>query len=1005
MRVRVLGPVEVRGPDGPVGTGGPKPRALLAALVVQARQVVSVERLIDLVWDESPPSSATALVHTYVSTVRRGFAAAGRAGALSTRAPGYLLDIADDDSDLGVFERHLALARRAERAGEHVAAAAAYEAGLALWRGPAFGGVDARFARVRAEGLAEERLAAEEGLARCGLALGRAGELVEPLRRLVSANPLREEARALLMRALVDGGRQVDALAVYREGRKHLLDELGIEPGGRLRDLHAAILGGEVAPLPAPAAPVVAPRNLPPDVGDFTGRAEHLEVLLRHGVERSGSPVVVISGAGGAGKSALAVHAAHRLREHFPDGQLWADLRGGDRDLDAFEVLGRFLGAFGVAGADLPTTVESRAELFRGAVAGRRVLVVLDNARGEGQVRPLLPGEPGCLVLVTSRGRLTGLVGATPVELGFFDTALSTELLGKIVGAERVAAQRAAAERIADLCGGVPLAIRAAGAKLLARPHWPLRSLADRLSDERRRLDELSVGDLAIRSSLALNYVELTARQRRAFHLLCVLDLPDFGWWAAAPLLDLPLAEAEDVVEQLVELRLLDVAGVDGIGRVRYRFHDLVQLFGAEHAAADEPAELVAAAVSRTLGTWLALVEAGVRKLPRVTLGLRPRLAGAVPVDPRLVEEVEENPTEWLRSETAAVVRAVERAHELGVDGVTALLITSLLSSPFAARNEFDGWQRTHEVALSAARGSGDRRAEAIVLTGLGQLHHEKDDFPAALEHFRLARDHAEAVGDDATLAVAVVGIGTVGRDLADFAGATADLETAVLLGERVGDPSVVAAAHYGLGGLSRDHGDLDAAADRFRRCASLYRDLDDRRGEALALRGLSLCHRALGDYARAADLSAEAADTLEAVGDELGATYARQSWAKARLRTPDAGGVADALDECLRVSTRRGDRFGVALATRTLGEYHLAWGERERARGLLVEALGRWEGLGLPLWQARTLRDLAAADPDRGTEHWRRATELFAGCRSRETAELAGRDPRTWLAEVRAHL
>jgi tetratricopeptide (TPR) repeat protein len=196
-------------------------------------------------------------------------------------------------------------------------------------------------------------------------------------------------------------------------------------------------------------------------------------------------------------------------------------------------------------------------------------------------------------------------------------------------------------------------------------------------------------------------------------------------------------------------------------------------------------------------------------------------------------------------------VRAVERARELGVDGMTTLLIASLLSSPFAARNEFDGWQRTHEVALSTARGTGDRRAEAIVLTGLGQLYYEKDDFPAALAFFRQASAYAEEVGDDATRAVAVVGIGTVRRDLAEFAEAAADLELAVALGEQVGDQSVVAAAHYGLGAISRDHGDLDAAADRFRLCAARYRDLADRRGEALAMRGLSLCHRALGDLRR----------------------------------------------------------------------------------------------------------------------------------------------------------
>jgi DNA-binding SARP family transcriptional activator/tetratricopeptide (TPR) repeat protein len=1014
VRVLVLGPVEVRGAG--TNLGGPKPKALLSALLLQARQVVSTERLIDLIWDDSPPQSATALVHTYVSALRRGFAAAGLDGALVTRAPGYLLNVTHDDSDLESFQRHLDLARRAERADDHETAARHYEAALGLWRGPAFGGVDAEFSRARADALAEERLSAEEGFARCRLALGRAGELTQPLRALVAAHPLREEARGLLMRALYETGRQADALAVYRDGRARLLDELGIEPGEGLRELHGAILGGALATaqrarvsVAAPPAeerpPAVVPRNLPPDIGDFTGREDALATVLRLATAdestRTSTPTVVVSGFGGAGKSALAVHAAYRLRDRYPDGQLFADLRGYDREIGAFEVLGRFLGALGVETADLPATVDDRVELFRRTVAGRRLVIVLDNARGEHQLRPLLPGDPHCLVLITSRSRLTGLESAEPVELDFFSTDTAVEMLSKIIGADRVASQRKEADRIANLCGGVPLAIRAAAAKLLARPHWPLKSLATRLSDERRRLDELAVGDLAIRSSLELNYTELSDLPRRAFHLLCVLDLPDFGWWVAAPLLDIPLDEAEETVEQLVDLRLLDVAGVDGIGRVRYRFHDLVQLFGAEHAKdAEDPAE-IATAVSRVLATWMALVEAGARRMPRVTLGLRPNPNAAVDIDDQLVEEVEDNPSAWFKSETAAVVRAVERAGELGIDTMTTLLITALLSSPFAARNEFDGWQRTHEAALAAARAAGNRHAEAMVLAGLGQLYYEKDDFDTALAHFAGAQAHAVAVSDDATRAVALVGLGTVRRDLAEFTAAQQDLETAAALGERIGDDAVVAAACYGLGVISRDHGDIDVAADWLHRAVDLYRKIGDVRGEALALRGVSLCHRARDEHAEAAELSVRATELLEAAGDELGATYARQSSAKALLRLGHTEGLAELLADCLDSVTRHGDRFGVALVTRTLGELHLAMGDRARARSALAAALADWETLGLPLWQARTLRDLAAADPANADAHWARAAALFAATGGREAAELAGHTPVTWYNHV----
>jgi DNA-binding SARP family transcriptional activator/tetratricopeptide (TPR) repeat protein len=1015
VRVLVLGPVVVRAGGAEVNLGGPKPKALLSALLLQARQVVSVDRLVDVIWEESPPQSATALVHTYVSTLRRGFAAAGLGGAVATRAPGYVLDIEPDDSDLESFERHLDTARRAERVEDHETAERHYDLAIGLWRGPAFGGVDAAFARVRADGLAEERLGAEEGLARSRLAQGRAAELTQPLRALVAAHPLREEARALLMRVLYETGRQADALAVYREGRERLLDELGIEPGERLRELHGAILNGAptraTGHLPtlaaAPPTPRAVPRNLPPDIGDFTGRDDVLATVLRFATAdastRTTTPTLVVSGFGGAGKSALAVHAAYRLREQYPDGQLFADLRGFDREVSAFDVLGRFLGALGVEVADLPPTVDDRVELFRRTVSGRRLVIVLDNARGEHQLRPLLPGDTHCLVIITSRSRLTGLEGAEPVELGFFSTDTAVEMLAKIIGADRVASQRAAAERIANLCGGVPLAIRAAGAKLLARPHWPLKSLAARLSDERRRLDELAVGDLAIRSSLRLNYTELTEQQQRAFHLLAVLDLPDFGWWVAAPLLDVALEEAEDTVEQLVDLRLLDVAGVDAIGRVRYRFHDLVRLFGAEQAAAVESDETIAAAVWRVLATWMTLVEAGSRQMPRTTLGMRPSSRVPVEVDERLVEEVEEDPTGWFSSETAAVVRAVECAGELGIDSMTTLLITALLSSSFAVRNEFDGWQRTHEVALDTARATGNRHAEAMVLAGLGQLHYEKDDFTTALDHFTHAEAHAVAVGDDATRAVSLVGLGTVRRDLAEFAAARRDLEAAAELGERLGDVNVVAAASYGLGVISRDHGGIDDAAERFHRCVELYRKADDSRGEALALRGLSLCHRARDEHAEAAELSGRAVEILVAAGDELGATYARQSWAKALLRLGRTEGMADLLTGCLDTCTRHGDRFGAALVTRTLGELHLATGDLALAKTTLGAALTHWTTLKLPLWQARTLRDFAAADPAHAEEHWRRAEELFATTGGREAGELARHTPATWYDHVRA--
>ncbi|GAB2844845.1 AfsR/SARP family transcriptional regulator [Lentzea nigeriaca] len=1000
MRALVLGPVEVWVGDRQVGLGGPKPRTLLAALLLQPRQVVSVERLIDLIWDESPPQTAGALVHTYVSSLRR---AVGK--ALVTRAPGYLLDV---DSDVEQFNKHLTTARQAERAEDPATAITHYQHGLALWRGPALHGVDAQFARGHALGLEESRLSAEEGLGRCELAQNRVEDAITRLSALANAHPAREDTRELLMRAFHRAGRQADALNVYRDAREYLLDELGIEPGEKLRELQTAILNGTLEATPrrtlvvAPAPPVVTtqqvvPHHLPPDISDFIGREEALKQVLSLAEghdDRTATPTVVVSGFGGAGKSALAVHAAHLLRKSYPDGQLFADLRGAGRDLEPQEVIGRFLDLLGIPGQDQPAAPDERVELYRRTVSDRRLVIVLDNARSEAQVRPLLPGNANCFVIITSRSRLTGLEGAEPIELGFFDSAVSEEMLSRVVGADRIGSEPEAAQRIAELCGGVPLALRAAGAKLLARPHWPLRTLAKRLSDERRRLDELETGDLAIRSSLKLNYSELDAQPRKAFHLLALLDLPDFGAWIAAPLLDISPYDAEDVVEHLVDLRLVDVAGVDQIGRVRYRFHDLVQLFGAEQAA-DEPGEEVTEAVTRTLSTWLALVETGVKKLPRVTLGLRPRLHTEIEVDPRLRDDVEEDPTGWLHSETGAVVRAVERAHDLGVDELTTTVITSLLSSPFAARNEFANWQRTHEVALRSARERGNRRAEAVLLAGLGQLRYEQDDFAAALTNFQQAAEIAAGIDEAETLAVAYVGMGTVYRDLAEFERARELLDKAIALG----DNGVVAAASYGAGAIHRDHGDLAEATRAFERCVELYREQDDQRGEGLALRGLSLCHRAAGTVGEAVALSRDAEQILREAGDELGATYAGQSLAKALLRAGELDGVDDLLAECLEVCTRQRDRFGIALMTRTLGEVALAQRRDDDAAVLLEDALKQWAALGLPIWQARTMRDLAAATGD--DEMWSQAKDLFAQLGAREAGELEGLGAEAWRSAL----
>lgn len=1010
MRLSALGPLEAVSSGQVVKLGGPKPKALIAALLLEPGRVVSVDRLVDLIWDDEPPKSAVALIHTYVSTMRRVFTSYGEPSVLVTRPPGYALQVEPSDIDLEQFTESIRRARLAEKEHDCHGAIEQYERALALWRGPAFGGVDASFVRVRANALDVDRLSAEEGLARCELEVGRVSSAASRLALVTAAHPYREGALGLLMRAQYLSGRQSDALATYREGRERLISELGVEPGEELRELHEQVLRGTLpVPVEDPLVPrrePVGPNQLPPDVVHFTGRAEQVNQVTTLSTTSSATSTVVISGVGGAGKSALAVHCAHLLASDFPDGQLFADMHRAGRTIDAVEVLSRFLRVLGMSSADLPEDPDERVELYRMTVAQRRLIIVLDNVRDERQVRRLLPGAGRCMLVITSRSRLTGLSGAASIELDLFSSNESVELLSRIVGQDRVSADLDSVSTITRLCGGIPLAIQVAGAKLLARPHWPLQSMAVRLLDKHRRLDELAVGDLAIRSSLELHYSELTDVQRTAFHLLALLDLPDFGSWVAAPLLAIGASEAEDVVEQLVDLRLVDVAGVDSLGQVRYRFHELVQLFGADQAGRAELAQTVSDAIGRTLATWRELVRIGSAHLPRVTLGLSQETGSTIEVDPKLVADVESNPTEWFAAETTAVVRVVERAYELGVDELTTRLITSLLVSPFAVRNEFDGWQRTHEVALKAARSAGNRHDEASLLASLGQLFYAKDDFAAALAHFRDSLDHASAVGDDAIRALALVGIGTVQRDLGQFDDARDSLTAAIGPAERMDDRTVAAAAKYGLGVILRDRGDLDAARGAFEECVDIYRQARDRRGQALAVRGLSLCLRAAGQSGEAADLSRQAVELLTEAGDQLGATYATQSLAKALIRQGQLTGVREMLTGCLATCTGQRDRFGIALVTRTLGELALAENDLVQARELLADALSVWRELELAIWEARTLRDLAAAqaisDPAVAERDWGVALDIFRAAGSREAAELGATTPRAWLDLVR---
>ncbi|CCH20567.1 AfsR/SARP family transcriptional regulator [Micromonospora lupini] len=590
MRFRILGPLEISGAGHTLTVTAARQRVVLSTLLLDANCVVSTAQLADALWDDAPPTTARGQVQICVSALRKTLTRLGLPDRIVTRPPGYLIEVADGDLDLHYFDRLVLAGQQALAESRLDDAAEALSAALALWRGTALAGVESPALRAAATRLDERRLAVTEDWLDVELHRGRHQHVVGELRELVATHPLRERLHAQHMRALSGAGRPAEALAAYRSARRLFLDELGLEPGGELRRLERAILtdarADESSDDPPVSPPV--PRLLPADPPELSGRDRPLAVLREAlaGNDGAAVPLVAISGPVGVGKSTLAVRAAHALAPAYPDGQLYLNLLDPDgRPVAPAAALERFLRALGLSGDAVPAGLDERAELYRDRIAGRRVLVVLDDVTHERQVLPLLPGATGAGVLVTSRRRLTGLTGARAVHLDPLDVADSVRLLATALGPARLAADPAGATALARLCDGLPLALRIAAARLAARPHWTVAHLADRLRDEARRLDELTLGGLDVRARLATSYAALSPAARLLFRSLGALPAADLPLPLAGRLPGVRDEIVEDALEELVDAQLVDV----GVDPTRYRLAGLIRLYAAERLAGDEP--------------------------------------------------------------------------------------------------------------------------------------------------------------------------------------------------------------------------------------------------------------------------------------------------------------------------------------------------------------------------------------------------------------------------------
>jgi DNA-binding SARP family transcriptional activator len=721
--LKVLGPVRVCGTDGRQVHLSGKPRAVLATLLLNVNTPVSKERLVAALW-ESPPASAVKNLRTYVAQVRRALPAGLR---LLTRETGYVLEGDDEQVDLLQFRAAIRAARDHVVQGRLHAADGQFRRALGLWRGrPAEGTRLVGPMLVQVTELEEGFAAVKLDWAKVRLALGRPAEVIEELRPFIAEHPLNEHAWRLLMLAHARAGQRDRALGAFRRARSVLVAELGVEPGEELQRLHAALLSGAMPtdePGPgcgreavgdslgqgsSPAGGGGGVCQLPPDIAELVGRRAEVAAMaeaLHLACGQKAVPACVVSGQAGAGKTALAVHVAHQLRQVFPDGQLYVDLHGaGDRPTDPKEVLGRFLRALDVEGAAVPAGLDERAELYRCMLANGRYLVVLDDAADEGQIQPLLPGTPECAVLVTSRYRLTSPSGTRLIELPLMSPGESLELLRRLIGADRTDTASRDADVLVRLCGGLPLAVRIAGARLAARPHWDVARLVTRLSDPRARLDQLRHGSQAVRASLAVGYRRLRAPARRLFRLLGMLDAPDFATWVAAALLGVPCTEAEDLVAELVDVRLLDVARRSPYGRARFRFHDLTRLYARERAECDEAEDDRRAALLRALSGWLALARQAHLQLCG---GERRPWCGRSPLwwpRTQVVDGgVRHDPLAWVDAERAAILAAVRQSAALGADQLCREL-AAIAMHFFEMRTLYDAGHQASD-AVSPCRG------------------------------------------------------------------------------------------------------------------------------------------------------------------------------------------------------------------------------------------------------------------------------------------------------------
>ncbi len=923
---RVLSGLAVRHGDVLLPMPSPKPRAVLAILLLRANEVVSAGTLAETLWGAQPPRTAATALQNHVMRLRRhlGTCAGAR---IRTVPPGYLVEVRDGELDLHRFTRLRDNGRAAGQGGAWAQAVSDLTQALELFgSGPLLAGVDVLGPHLPdVPGLIEMRLQTLEWRIDADLYLGRHMETVTELRRITSMHPFRERFHEQLMVALVRSGRQAEALLAYQDARQVIVDELGVEPGRTLQELHQRIIVADPAlrdpPEPPqwagtgvlaqqsaclPGVPPVA--QLPVDLADFTGRVA-LSADLAGWITQAGGVhpgqvrIAAVTGPGGAGKTALAIHVAHLVSEQFPDGQLYADLRGGDScPADSNDVLARFLRDLGDkrhAASAGPEADEELQTAYRSLLAGRRMLVILDNASDAQQVRPLLPGTADCGVLITSRGRLADLDGARVLELGMLEEADALALLRRIVGRSRADAEPRAAHDVLQACAGLPLAIRIAASRLASRTSWSIRSFADRLADQRSRLDELRSGDRAVRGSFAVSYQGLPrpadSQDLGPAHVFRVLGTwagPSLSLDAAAAMLGRRLRAVRAPIEELVDAHLLECAGPVG-----YRFHDLLRAYASECARAEEHPETLSKARDRLVTWYLHTAIAAVHAITprRTNLPAVPARGTCRP----LAFPVATAALDWLDAEHENLVAAATAAAGFGPEAA-AWQLPSFLHVYFDRRGHFTDWITTHEAGLAAVRRAGDRAGEAWLSGSLG----------AALV---LLERPAEAIGH---------------------------LQRASALHHKAGQDNGHGNALNTLGIAHAQLGDTGRSIRCLQRALAIRRRTDDLHGQAMTLGNLAMANREAAQFAAALSYAEEALGLARQTRDERLQGDSLANFGDLLCATGRLDEAIDVLSQAVGIEHETGTRLNEAIALSSLGLAYAERGQPDQARAAWTKAL-----------------------------------------------------------------